>query len=148
MTDNFDYVMANNSCVCFHYPKEIQEKEGVHGFTYSRKELFLLIAESKEKRNAKDAAFFRKVANYYPDCDRDGDSVQRDKDKNILVDFDDWDELSNEQRLVRGNRNSAIAVLDRLRFHLEMMEDEPENNEEVDDIRRGLNEITESISMW
>ncbi len=148
MTDNFDHVMANNSSFCIDYPAEIQKEAGVHALNISRNEIFLLIAQSMEKHDAKEAAFFRKVASYYPNCDKSGHHVDRDKHKNILVDFDDWDELSNEQRLVRGNRNSAIAVLDRLRFHLEMMEDEPENNEEVDDIRRGLNEITESISMW
>ncbi len=42
----------------------------------------------------------------------------------MLVDFDDWDDLTAAQQRLRGNRGSAIALLDRLRFHLETMDDD------------------------
>ncbi|TPK91150.1 hypothetical protein [Mesorhizobium sp. B2-4-17] len=48
---------------------------------------------------------------------------ERDGSGNILPEFDDWDELTDEEKLVRGNRLAAIAILDRLRFDLETMDD-------------------------
>jgi hypothetical protein len=82
-----------------------------------------------------------------PDCDSHGYEVGRDGHRNILVDYEDWDELSEEQQRLRGNRGAAVALLDRLRFHLEMMDDNVELKDEVDTIRRALNDIVEPLSM-
>jgi hypothetical protein len=144
---SIENVDGSSSCYCFDYPPEIEAETGMRGLTLPRRELYLMLARDREKDDPKSAAFFREVANYYPDCDSRGYQIDRDGNRNILVDYDDWDELSDEERMLRGNRNAAIAVLDRLRFHLEMMGDNVELQVEVDAIRRELNDIVEPLSM-
>lgn len=144
---NIENLHSSSSCYCFEYPREIEAKTGVSGLTLPRREFYLMLARDLEKDDPKSAAFFREVANYYPDCDSRGYQIDRDGNRNILVDYDDWDELSHEERLLRGNRNAAIAVLDRLRFHLEMMDDDVSLKEEVDNIRRAINDLVEPLSM-
>ncbi|WP_313558660.1 hypothetical protein [Agrobacterium cavarae] len=144
---NVENLYSNSSCYCFEYPREIEAKTGVSGLTLPRRELYLMLARDLEKDDPKSAAFFREVANHYPDCDSCGYQIDRDGNRNILVDYDDWDELSDEERLLRGNRNSTIAILDRLRFHLEMMDDNVARKEEIDAIRRAINDLVEPLSM-
>lgn len=115
--------------------------------TLPKREFYLTLARDVENDDPKRAAFFREIASYYPDCDRVGYQVDRHGNQNILIDFDNWDELSTEQQRLRGNRGATIALLDRLRFHLEMMDDDIALKEEVDDIRRALNELVEPLSM-
>lgn len=144
---SIENVDGSSSCYCFDYPPEIEAKTGVSGLTLPRRELYLMLARDLEKDDPKSAAFFREVANHYPDCESRGYQIDRDGNRNILIDYDDWDELSDEERLLRGNRNAAIAILDRLRFHLEMMDDDVSRKEEVDTIRRGINDLVEPLSM-
>jgi hypothetical protein len=113
-----------------------------------RRDLFLTLARDVEKDDPKRAAFYREVASHHPDCDPHGYEVDRDGNRNILGDYDDWDEINEEQQRLRGNRGAAIAVLDRLRFHLEMMDDDVELKAEVDSIRRALNDIVEPLSIY
>lgn len=144
---HIENVGGSSSCYCFDYPPEIEAKTGIRGLTLPRRELYLLIARDREKDNPKSAAFFREVANLYPDCDSHGYQIERDGNRNILIDYDDWDDLSDEERLLRGNRNATIAVLDRLRFYLETMPDDVTRKEEVDDLRRGLNDLVDPLPM-
>jgi hypothetical protein len=144
---SIENVSGNNACYTFDYPLEIEAKTGLSGLTLPRREFYLILARDVENDVPERAAFYREVASHFPDCDRYGHDVDRDGNRTILVDFDDWDELSDKQRLLRGNRNAAIAILDRLRFHLEMMDDDIELKGEVDTIRRALNDIVEPLSM-
>lgn len=144
---DIDHLYSSTNCYCFDYPPEIEAKAGMSGLTLPRRELYLMLARDQEKDDPKSAAFFREVANHYPDCDSRGYQIDRDSNRSILVDYDDWDELTDEERLLRGNRNSTIAILDRLRFHLEMMDDDVSRKEEVDSIRRGINDLVEPLSM-
>ena len=144
---SIENVGGSSSSYCFDYPPEIEAKTGMSGLTLPRRELYLMLARDQEKDDPKSAAFFREVASYYPNCDSRGCQIDRDGNRNILVDYDDWDELSDEERLLRGNRNSTIAILDRLRFHLEMMDDDVSRKEEVDTIRRAINDLVEPLLM-
>ncbi|MDM7979028.1 MAG: hypothetical protein QUV71_01640 [Rhizobium sp.] len=144
---SIENVDGSSSCYCFDYPPEIEAKTGMSGLTLPRRELYLMLARDREQDDPKSAAFFREVANHYRDGDSRGYQIDRDGNRNILVDYDDWDELSDEERLLRGNRNATIAILDRLRFHLEMMDDDVSRKEEVDTIRRAINDLVEPLSM-
>lgn len=130
--------LGNDSCYCFPYPQAIVDQTGTHGLTLPIRDFFEMLARDIEKKDPRSAEFYRSVAAYYPHCDDAGYDVARNRNGNILPDFDDWDELSDAQKLTRGNRNATIAVLDRLRFDLEMMNDDPANNEEIDDIRQAI----------
>jgi hypothetical protein len=144
---SFENFGGTHACYSFAYPAEIEAKTGLSGLTLPRREFYLTLARDVEHDAPERAAFFREVASHYPDCDGYGYHIDRDGNRAILIDFDDWDELTNEQRLLRGNRNAAIALLDRLRFHLEMMDDDIELKVEVDNIRRALNDLVEPLSM-
>lgn len=144
---NSENIDGNSSCYYFNYPANVEAKTGVGGLTLPCHEFYLMLARDVEKDDHKQAAFYREIASGYPQCDDHGHEVDRDGNRAILVDYDDWNELSDQQRILRGNRNAAVAVLDRLRFHLEMMDDDAENKEEVDDIRNTLNELIEPLSM-
>lgn len=115
----------------------IAQKYGLGGLAMSIREFFLCFAKFKEDRDPKFAALLREVASHYPDvvCTYE---FTRDKNGNVVFDYDDWDELSDNQRINRGNRLAAIAALDKLRFELELMSDEDEDKETVSSIRRGL----------
>lgn len=144
---NIENVEGSSSCYCFDYPPEIEAKTGISGLTLPRREFYQILARDVEDEVPERAAFYREVASHYPDCDRFAHDIARDGRRTVLVEFDDWDELDDQQRLLRGNRNAAIAVLDRLRFHLEMMEDDVSLKEEVDTIRRAINDLVEPLSM-
>ncbi|TPL10966.1 hypothetical protein FJ938_04605 [Mesorhizobium sp. B2-4-14] len=66
---------------------------------------------------------------------------ERDGSGNILPEFDDWDELTDEEKLVRGNGLAAIAILDRLRFDLETMDDKSADADRITSIRRLLADL-------
>ncbi|MCF6369497.1 hypothetical protein [Rhizobium halophilum] len=134
---------GNNSCYCFPYPQAIVDQTGTHGLTLPIREVFEMIARDIESKNPRSAEFYRSVAAYYPHCDDAGHEIERDTRGDPLPDLDDWDELSDEEKLTRGNINATIAILDRLRFDLEKMNDDPDNNNEVNEIRRGLAAIIE-----
>lgn len=129
---------GNDSCYCLPYPEAIASQTGVSGLTIPIRDVFEMLARDVENRDPQAAHFYRNVAAYYPYCDDLGYEIERDRRGNVVVDGEDWDELTYDQKLTRGNINATIAVLDRLRFDLEKMNDNPENNAEVDEIRRGL----------
>ncbi|WP_377295382.1 hypothetical protein [Rhizobium sp. SG2393] len=143
----FENVAGNEGCYSFDYPQEIAARTGVHGMTLPKRELYLALSRDKEKDDPKTAAFFRELASHYPDYDAWGYHIDRDGRGTMLVDFDDWDDLTAAQQRLRGNRCSAIALLDRLRFHLETMDDDVSRKQEVDTIRHTLNELVEPLSM-
>jgi hypothetical protein len=130
----------------FEYPEEIQKRIRYTGLDVPIRDIFEMMARDIADSNPQRAAFFRLIAAYYPHHDNNGYIVERDSYGAILIDFDDWDELTDEQKMLRGNRNAAIAVLDRLRSHLEMMDDDLGNKDEVDAVRRALNELIEPLS--
>lgn len=68
--------------------------------------------------------------------------IYRDGRGNILGDEDDWDELTDEQKLFRGNLNAAIANVDRIRLNLETMIDRYEDAEDITRVRRELAAIS------
>jgi hypothetical protein len=144
---NIENIGGTSACYSFAYPPEIEAKTGYSSLLLPRKGLFEMIAREHDEDDPMQAAFYREVASYFPDADINGYSVDRDGRRSILVDFDDWDGLDAAQQRLRGNRNAAIAVLDRLRFHLEMMDDDVDLKDEVDTIRRALNELVEPLSM-
>lgn len=145
---SIENVGGKNACYSFDYPSEIEAKTGLSGLTLPRRDLFLILARDVEKNDPKRAAFYREIASHFPDCDPRGYEVDRDRDRNILVDYDDWDELDEEQQRLRGNRGAAIDLTNRIRFHLEMMDDDVELKIEVDTIRRALKDIVEPLSVY
>ncbi|EJL51637.1 hypothetical protein PMI09_04427 [Rhizobium sp. CF122] len=140
---NTDKPDGNCECYLFDYPKEVTEKVGLHGMTMSKRELWETVARNFDKSDPKSAAFYREVAEHYPECDNSGYAIERNSRGAILFDVDDWDALSIEEKLTRGNINATIAILDRLRADLERMSDDPSNNDEIDEIRRALASIVE-----
>ncbi|MBB3979341.1 hypothetical protein GGQ64_004581 [Rhizobium azooxidifex] len=135
---------GNDACFSFPYPEEITKKSGLHGMTMSIRDFWETVARDMEKSDPKSAAFYREVASHYPQCDNSGMAIERGSRGAILVDFDDWDDLTVEEKLTRGNINATIAALDRLRADLELMNDDPSNNDEIDEIRRALGAILEN----
>jgi pectin methylesterase-like acyl-CoA thioesterase len=88
------------------------------------------------------AALLRKAAGYYHDTYPNGDVIIRDTQTNIVAEFDDWDELTDEQKIFRGNVNAAIANVDRIRYELEMLIDSYDEADDVTRVRRALAEIS------
>jgi len=134
---------GNDSCYCLPYPEAIASLTGVAGLTIPIRDVFEMLARDIENRDPKAAHFYRSVAAHYPHCDDFGYELERDRRGNVVVDSEDWDELTYDQKLTRGNINATIAILDRLRFDLEKMNDDPDNNNQVNEIRRGLAVIIE-----
>ncbi len=127
----------------FEYPEEIQKRIRYTGIDVPIRDLFEMMARDIESSDPQRAAFFRLVAAHHPHCDENGYAVERDSRGAILFDFDDWDSLSIEEKLTRGNINATIAIIERLRFDLEKMNDDPANNEKVSEIRRIVGKIVE-----
>jgi hypothetical protein len=141
--DKIDRPDGNAECYLFDYPSDIVSKIGIHGMTMSKRELWETVAGNFDKADPKSAAFYREVALHYPECDSSGYAIERNSLGAILFDYDDWDDLSSEEKLTRGNINAAIAAVDRLRAYLERMSDDPSNGDEIDEIRRSLGDILE-----
>jgi hypothetical protein len=134
---------GNASCYCFPYPEAIAKKTGCYGLDIPIRDVFEMMAREAERRDPQSAAFFRSVAAYYPHCCDAGYEIERDRRGNAIPECHDWDGLTDDEKLTRGNINATIAILDRLRFDLEKMNDDPDNNNEVNEIRRGLAAIIE-----
>lgn len=127
--------MAN---FCLPYPEALATEFGAEGFIMSIRSLFELLAREADDKNPRRAGLLRKAAAHYPDTYPAGDVIERDNLGNIVVEDDDWDELTDEQKIHRGNVNAAIANVDRIRYEVEMMFDSYDDSEEVTRIRRGL----------
>ena len=135
----------NCDTYAFSYPLPLQRKTGLDGMMLSKKEFFLLLSRDKESHDPKAAAFFREAASHCSDVDQFGYSVDRDGKCAILIGYDDWDELTDERKIFRGNCQATIAVLDRLRFDLEMAESLQLGPETVNHIRNSLNTLLTDI---
>lgn len=121
----------------FSYPPSVAEKRRMAGFSMSIREFFLHFAKVEEDRDPKHSALLREAASHYPDVDG-AYVLERDRNGNVVFDYDDWDELSEEHKVNRGNRQAAIAALDKLRLDLELMSDESKDKETVNHIRQSL----------
>lgn len=132
----------NSAIFSIPFPAEIAAKTPLDGISMSFRDFFESMACKKEDYDPKYAALLREAASYYPEVDLSGlYPVERDSKGNALYDFDDWDEISDEKKINRGNINAAIAALDRLRFDLEMTGDGPEHADRVTNVRRKLAEL-------
>lgn len=124
------------------YPEEVAEKKsGSMGITLSIREVYLMLAREYDDKDPQCAADLRAIADHYPDAD-DGEIIDRDSRGNIISEEDDWDELTDEQKIHRGNANAAIAVVDRIRNQLESAAYYYETADDVTRVRRELAAIS------
>ncbi len=123
------------------YPEEIAKKTGSSGMIFSIREHYLLHARHFEDTDPQWAAALREIADYYPDVDR-GEIIERDSRGNMVGDANDWDDLTDEQKIHRGNANAAIAALDWLRYQLESAVYEYDTSDDVTRVRRELSDIS------
>lgn len=142
MSNNLVIPSMNMANFCLPYPDELAKEFGAVGFVMSIRRLYELLAKEADDRNPVEAALLRKAAAHYHDTYPNGDVIIRDSLTNIVAEFDDWDELTDEQKIFRGNVNAAIAAVDRIRYELEMMVDSYDEVDEVNRIRRELAAIT------
>lgn len=136
MTEPF---VPNMNCANFilPYPEEIAKETGSAGMIFSIRNFYLLLARQADDTDPRWAAELREIADHYPDSDG-GEIIQRDSRGNVLAEHDDWDELTDEQKIHRGNVNAAIAVVDRIRYELENAEFDYDVTEDVTRVRREL----------
>lgn len=135
--------VPNMNCANFilPYPEEITKNTGAAGMVFSIRELYLLLARQADDADPKEAAALREIASYYPDVDK-GEIINRDSSGNIVAEFDDWDELTDSQKIHRGNVNAAMDAVDRIRYELENAEYDYDTIEDVTRVRRSLAEIS------
>ncbi|MBD8891101.1 hypothetical protein [Roseibium litorale] len=123
------------------YPEELAKELDASGFVMSTRRFYELLASETDDKKPVEAALFRRIASHYPDTFPDGEVINRDSQTNIIAELDDWDDLTDEQKIHRGNVNAAIANVDRIRYDLEMMIDSYDDTEEITRIRRELSKI-------
>lgn len=140
MTEPFVPAVNRDSFI-LPYPEEIQKKTGSTGMVFSLRKFYLLLARQVDDTDPMEAAEFREIANYYLDVFR-GELVERDSRGNWVSHASDWDDLTDEQKMHRGNTNAAIAALDWLRYQLEGAADEYELSEDVACVRRMISNIS------
>jgi hypothetical protein len=129
----------------FDYPADISAKTGLFGLTLPAQELYEMLARDVEDADPKRAAFFREVASRYPTMDKSGHTVARDMRGQFLPDCDPWDDMTTDQQAFRGNCNATIALMERIRYELEMMEDDPSRKEQIDHIRRTVGDLLDDL---
>ena len=105
------------------------------------RDLYEHYAAKNEDRDPQFAARLRETAATFPVVDHPTNPTERDKNGNILPEFDDWSELSDEEKIFRAHVNAAIAILNRLHFDLEELEYDEENDEHVTEIRETLGKL-------
>ncbi|KQW31337.1 hypothetical protein ASE36_03495 [Rhizobium sp. Root274] len=123
---------------CLPYPDELAKELGATGFVMSIRRLFELLAREADDKDPVKAALLRQAAQHYPDTYPDGEIIIRNSLTNIVAEEDDWDDLTDSQKIHRGNVNAAIANVDRIRYELEMMIDSYDDTEELTRLRREL----------
>ena len=123
------------------FSEEVAKRTGATGWSVPMRDLYEHYAMKVEDRDPQFAARLRETATTLPIVDHPTNPTERDKNGNILPDFDDWDELTDEEKINRGNRLATIAILDRLRFELEMTSDNADDAERVTHIRRALADL-------
>ncbi|WP_162764879.1 hypothetical protein [Rhizobiales bacterium] len=132
-------VIPDMNCAHFMlpYPEEVAKKTGSAGMVFSIREHYLLHARQLDDTDPQEAAVLRKIADYHPDT-FEGDIMERDSRDNWVGDANDWDDLTDEQKIHRGNTNAAIAALDWLRNELEKAAYYYEMSEDVTRVRREI----------
>ncbi len=138
-----EHFIPNMNCAnfCLPYPDALAKEFGANGFVMSIRRLYELLAREADDKDPVKAALLRKAAQHYPDTYPDGEIIIRNSVTNILADEDDWDDLTDSQKIHRGNVNAAIANVDRIRYELEMMVDSYDDTDEVTRVRRELASI-------
>lgn len=126
---------------CLPYPDQLAKEFGATGFVMSIRRLYELLAKEADDKDPAEAALLRRAAEHYPDTYPDGEIIIRNSLTNIVTEDDDWDDLTDSQKIHRGNVNAAIANLDRIRYELEMMVDSYDDTAEVTRVRRELASI-------
>lgn len=137
-------LIPNMNCANFilPYPEEVAKKKpGSMGMIFSIREVYLLLAREYDDKDPQWAANLREIANYYPDVYK-GEIMERDSRDNWIGDANDWDELTDAQKLHRGNANAAIAAVDFIRYQLEMAAYEYDTADDVTRVRRELSAIS------
>lgn len=139
-----EHFVPNMNCAnfCLPYPDELAKEFGATGFVMSIRRLFELLAKEADDKDPVEAELLRKAAQHFPDTYPGGEVIVRDSLTNIVAEADDWDDLTNEQKIHRGNVNAAIANVDRIRYELEMMVDSYDDTDEVTRVRRELAAIS------
>jgi hypothetical protein len=117
MTDPL-YPIRNCHSFILPYPPEVEKKTGSAGMSFPFREHYLLFARQSDDTDPQEAAHFRELASYYPDV-IGGEMVYRDSRGNLIAEEDDWDDLTDEQKIHRGNVYAAIDVVNRIRSELE-----------------------------
>lgn len=128
----------NMALFCLPYPEELATEFGASGLVMSIRHLYETLAREADDRDPVEAALLRKVAGCYHDTYPNGDVIIRDSLTNIVAEGDDWDYMTDEQKIHCGNVNAAVANVDRIRYQLEMMTDSYDETDEVTRIRRAL----------
>ena len=136
-------IIPNMNCANFilPYPEEIAKKTGSSGMIFSIREFYLLLARQAEGVDPQEATHLREIANYYPDV-HDGEIIERDSRGNMVAEDDDWDELTDEEKIHRGNVNAAIAAVDRIRHQLEGAAHDCDTTDDITRVRRELADIS------
>lgn len=136
-------IIPNLNCAHFMlpYPEEVAEKAGSAGMVFSIREHYLLHARQLDDTDPQKAAVLRKIADYYPDT-FEGELKERDSRGNWVGDANDWDDLTDQQKIHRGNVSASIAALDWLRNELENAAYYDEMSEDVSRVRREIAAIS------
>jgi len=139
-----EHFVPNMNCAnfCLPYPDTLAKEFGAIGFVMSIRRLYELLAKEADDKDPMKADLLRKAAENYPDTYPDGEIITRNSLSNIVAEDDDWDDLTDIQKIHRGNVNAAIANVDRIRYELEMSIDSYEDTEEVTRVRRELAAIS------
>lgn len=123
-------------------PNEIYPESGDIAWRVSVRQLFLYLATLSGEEDFEATEMYREIAFDYPEVFPYSDYfVERDSGSKIQLDHDDWDDIADDLKERRANRNAAIAHADRILFDLEMIEDIPETQGDVTRIRRALAEV-------
>ncbi|MBZ9673315.1 hypothetical protein [Mesorhizobium sp. ES1-3] len=140
--DTNAYYCEYGSVFVFPHCDEVYKRTNSRSWSIGIRDLYEHFAKVHEGDNPQFAARLLESASHWPHINEHPYMpFERDGRGNILPDCDDWDELTDEEKLVRGNRLAAIAILDRLRFDLESRDDTPVEADRITSIRRGLAEM-------
>lgn len=122
----------------FPFSAEVTKRTNRSGWSVSMRDLYEHYAIKHEDSDPQFAARLRETATAFPIVDHPTNPTQRDKDGNLLPEFDEWSELSDEEKIFRGQVNATVAILNRLRFDLENLVYDDESDERVREARKAL----------
>lgn len=140
--DTTAYYCEYGSLFVFPHCDEVYKRTNSRSWSIGVRDLYEHFARVHEADNPQFAARLLESASHWPHVDdRPHMPFERDGHGNILPDLDDWDDLTDEKKVCRGNRLTAIAILDRLRFDLESMDDKSVDADRINSIRQMLAEM-------